>query len=102
MVTEVTATDYGGRMDPREVGQERAEGTVDLDTNGDGSVSVDLSGKLDDGTGLGLFGVASSGQGTASLSGLTADSVTLNVSGGTADATDVPWTLVVSEDGFAL
>lgn len=99
MATEVTATDYAGRMDPREVGQERAVGTVDLDGTGAGSVTVDLSGELSEG-GLGLLSEATAGDGTATVSSLTADSATVDVSGGTADATGVSWELVVSEDGF--
>lgn len=100
MATQVTATEHAPRSDPREVGQERAFGTVDLDTNGAGSVTVDLSGELSE-RGLGLITAVTADDGTASLSALSPDSATVDVSGGTADATDVGWELVISEDGYA-
>jgi hypothetical protein len=96
MATETTVEDDAPRQDPREAGQERREGTVDLDGSGNGSITVNLSGELTD-HGLGLFGTATSGSGTASLSNLTADSVDLSVSGGTA-STEETWELVVTED----
>jgi len=99
MANEVTAKDYSPRAGPREIGQEYAEGTVDLDGAGAGSITVDLTGELHT-DGMGLFGTATAGDGTATLSSVTPDSVTVDVSGGTAEATGVSWSFVLSEDGF--
>jgi len=101
MVTEVTATELAPRQDPREVGQERGEGTVDLDGTGAGSLTVSLSGELST-LGRGLLAEATAADGTAAVSGLTADSVTIDVTGGTADATDVAVSVTVSEDCFGV
>lgn len=100
MATEVTDQDVAPREDPREVGQEYATGTVDLDGSGNGTLTVSLSGTLSD-LGLGLLAEASSDDGTASVSNLGPDSVDVDVSGGTADGTATV-EVVVSEDGFSL
>lgn len=100
MVTEVTAQDIAPREDPREVGQEYATGTIDVDGTGAGSLTVSLSGELSE-RGLGLLANATSDDGTATTSALSPGSVTIDVSGATADST-VTVEVVVSEDGFAL
>ena len=101
MATEVTEHEHAPRSDPREVGQEYASGTVDLDGSGDGSITVTLTGQLSE-RGLGLLTAAEADDGTASTSSVSADSVDVDVTGGTADAEDVEWSLIVSEDGSAL
>jgi len=100
MATETTAYDNGARSDPREVGQEYAEGTIDLDGTGAGSHTVSLSGDLSD-LGLGLVTAVTVDDGSASLSSVSPDSVDVDVTGGTADAT-VTFEVIVSEDRFAL
>lgn len=100
MATEVTDQDVAPREDPREVGQEYAEGTVDLDGSGAGSLTVSLSGELSE-LGLGLLSEATSDDGTATTSAVGPDSVTVDVTGGTADGTATV-EVVVSEDGFSL
>jgi hypothetical protein len=98
MATETTVVDNGPSEDPREVGQERRGGTIDLDGTGAGSITVSLTGNLHD-LGLGLMAEAVASDGTASVSNLSTTSVDVDVSGGTADAT-VDFEVVVSEDGF--
>ena len=98
-MTTVEFTDYGGRMDGREIGQERARGTVDIDGTGAATITVPLSGELED-VGMGLFGIVDVGDGTAEITSVTPDEVTADVTGATADATGVGFELVVSEDGF--
>lgn len=100
MVTEVTSQDMAPREDPREVGQEYAEGTIDVDGTGAGSLTVSLSGELSE-LGLGLLTEATSDDGTATTSAVGSDSVDVDVSGATADST-VTVEVIVSEDGFAL
>jgi len=62
MATETNVEDDAPRQDPREAGQERRAGTVDLDGSGNGSITVSLSGDLADhgldGTEWGAFTVA--------------------------------------------
>ena len=98
MATETTVVDNAPSEDPREVGQERRVGTIDLDGTGAGSITVDLTGNLHS-LGLGLMSVATASDGTATTSSVTADSVDVDVTGGTNDAT-VDFEVVVSEDGF--
>lgn len=100
MATEVTNQDLAPREDPREMGQEYAEGTVDVDGSGNGTLTVSLSGELSE-LGLGLLTEATADDGTATTSSVGPDSVDVDVSGATADST-VTVELVVSEDGFSL
>jgi len=100
MATETTQFERAPREDPREVAQETAEGTIDLDGNGDGSITVSLTGDLST-AGLGLLAEATADDGTASVSNVTATSVDVSISGGTASTT-ASFELVVSEDGFAV
>jgi len=100
MATETTTYDNGARGDPREPGQEKATGTIDLDANGDGSHTVTLSGDLSE-RGLGLLTEVTVDDGTATLSAVSPDSVTVDVTGGTASTT-VAFEVIVSEDRFAL
>ena len=98
MATETTVIDNGPPEDPREVRQERRAGTIDLDAEGAGSITVSLTGDLHS-LGLGLMANAEASDGTASVSSLTTDSVDVDVADGTADAT-VEFEVVVSEDRF--
>ena len=100
MATETTGYDNGARPDPREVGQEYATGTIDLDGTGAGSITVNLSGDLSE-RGLGLVTGVTVDDGSAALSSVSPDSVDVDVTGGTADAT-VTFEVIVSEDRFAL
>lgn len=99
MATETTVTDLSPPEDPREVRQERAFGTADLDGSGEATVSVTLSDTLHD-LGMGLYGTVDVGDGSATLSSLTSDSVDVQITGGTANQENVEWELVVTEDGF--
>lgn len=99
MTTETTVENNGPGQDPREAGQERRLGTIDLDGTGAGTHTVSLTGNLH-ALGMGLFGTVSVADGSATLTNLTVDSVDIEVTGGTADATDVAWELVVAEDKF--
>jgi len=100
MATETTVYDNGARPDPREVGQEYAAGTIDLDGTGAGSHTVTLSGDLSE-LGFGLLTDVTVSDGSASLSAVSPDSVTVDVTGGAADAT-VDFEVIASEDRFAL
>jgi len=100
MATEVTTHNVAARASPRELGQEYATGTIDLDGSGAGSITVDLSGDLSE-LGMGLLTNATVDDGSVALSSVSPDSVDVDVTGGTADAT-VTFEVLLSEDRFAL